>query len=289
MNIKENIEKFEPELLTYNQQELYRRGAGDIISNTTNFTELEKEVFGECLAPGNVMLYMYRRFGSPNCLIDEHKEGSTWIVSTPMEYLFLKVGVSGYECSFGYRTNQELNHKLHRGYSASLFEWRDKVIEFAKDELGEDMYSTSYTTIFQIPTEKIDGKRIFCDKQLKIAIKEYNKWCIDNDKALPDNSKEDKEQFFGEFGEYKLARVNEIIKLYEEKYGKLIQTDETIIIEAYKAIKTTMENFKKFTYIRDVYFNIKGENSENFDNEYDFCDYFDPNNQTEALGKENLI
>lgn len=76
--------------------------------------DLAEEELGE-VDWGQLMAYMFRRFGAPNCPSDDYKEICSWILTTPMEGLLLSVRITPSHTSllFGYLVTHDLNRRLY--------------------------------------------------------------------------------------------------------------------------------------------------------------------------------
>lgn len=90
-------------------------------------SDLATEVFGEGVPGAWLSCYMLRRFGWPNCGSDDYKELMTWVLTTPIDGLFLSVtpylGSSEDNLHFGVLYTKPVGLAIERDLGRERF-WR---------------------------------------------------------------------------------------------------------------------------------------------------------------------
>lgn len=90
---------------------------------------LAQGVFGDELDFGRLFAYCFRRFGLPNIGSDDYKDIANYLVTTPLEGLFLRIEIKAH-CDpfllFGYVVTQAIQHKLLQESAAAASAWRAK-------------------------------------------------------------------------------------------------------------------------------------------------------------------
>ena len=78
--------------------------------------KISEDVFTEQLGGGDLFAYLFRRFGYPNVGWDDYKELANYVISTPMEDVFLEIcpylGGPKTSLHFGYLVSTEIDAKL---------------------------------------------------------------------------------------------------------------------------------------------------------------------------------
>lgn len=108
------------------------------------------ELFTEPFAGPWLTCYMLRRFGWPNAGSDDHKNLCSWMLTTPVDGLYLDVTpyLGGGNIHFGVRFTKEVGAELDRDPEVEkIWQRREKAILRWWEREGADLYVFTYGDI----------------------------------------------------------------------------------------------------------------------------------------------
>lgn len=214
--------------------------------------------------------YMFRRFGTPVDICDEYKQIGQWLLTTPMDGLYLSVHPF-MGMGFGYiSTRQGFMRDIWLQAEKPRTEWRERFTNWAKETHDFNSFTTCGFGFFSLETTK-EGEYIKFVKNERFAIawKEYEAWVDGSTPERTDNiptGQQEMMRFIGPFNKHKEQAIDEMRKIYAEiEPAPLHDGDSELLNEAITAIKYTAKHLLKYTYVRDVYFNALGWENEAMD------------------------
>ncbi len=242
-----------------------------------------------------IFTYLFRRFGAPTMPQDDYKELCKYVLTTPMENIFLAVYPCASNFNFGFIYPQDTLRKVCWGNYGEILKWCIRMQEWAKKEHKINIFGNAMSnfSIYNKPNKK--GICTLSKSNKSLFMKEINEWLsisyphwAGKDVVVP----QDKQQIvISEFFQYKKDEISKYEKLYLKVEKKpSIQSKEGIKLQKdiIKAISATAKDLLRPTYIRDVYFNIL-QNGCSFDGSTDkkhkesTVGYFDYSGQAQIL------
>jgi len=95
-----------------------------------------QEVFGERMSASDMFMYIFRRFGAPSCAGDTYKSGGEYILTTPIDGLYLTASVKGSNYTpvlFGYIATREFEERLMNERHEHVRAWHEAFRKWRKD------------------------------------------------------------------------------------------------------------------------------------------------------------
>lgn len=215
----------------------------------------------------DIFFYMFRRFGTPTSGCDSYKSAAYWILTTPMDGMYLTVypfGGSG----FGYISNiPDFEYKIWEEKRKPINEYDNRFKAWAKETHGFLVYSPHYFERFGLKVEHLeDGTYNFIDPLWDLVNAEYDQWVISNN--LPNLEADENaniDRFFTEFAEYQNGRIESYLKLYEAVEKRPEEAISETANIALSAITETAVSLMAYTNVRDCYYNVFGCQTKEMD------------------------
>lgn len=204
---------------------------------------LAEEVFGERLEPGQLFLYLFRRFGAPVDPIDDYKQCAAYMYTTPRSDVWLTVSITATErvsLQFGYCITSDLGERLRREERNRIDAWHREKERWCREQGMDLPVLPPYPTHETCPTEDAWYNALFA---LTVAQKTH--------KTILDEA----------FTRYTLA--------HPEKERELHETRGILWVECHGALLATLRDLTRPTYCRDIYFTPIGCCDEGADFGYD--------------------
>lgn len=172
---------------------------------------LAKDILGS-VNYGELMAYCYRRFGPPNIGSDPYKDLVYWIITTPMDGLFLGISIRPHdtELLFCYRIDKDLDLKISSVKHERETETRERWQRWCIENKGEEPPLWSAYR---------DG--------LRYGMPEYT-------------AREQRQNLYR--AEYKTS----------EEAKAAFATDISLFLQAESALKIAIEDLKRPVFVRDA-------------------------------------
>lgn len=233
------------------------RGYG---GGTLRPSDLATEVFGEGIPGEWLCCYMLRRFGWPNQGSDDYKNLMSWNLTTGMEGLFLSVtpylGSSEDNLHFGVRFTKAIGNKIERDPERESFLIRrhNAIMKWWKMK-GIKLYAWGYG-LKEGDADELVHK--YCD-DTKHPEKVYGLW-----KRTPNmNRRKGEIPKQAEIVDWWLAELikskHPEVKLPEIKRSKKGRVVTPFQARVNHALKRTILDLLRDTYVRDINFNCFGK------------------------------
>lgn len=258
-----------------------------------DYSILLAKVFGKPVDTASAFMYLFRRYGYTNRGSDDYKELCSYAFHTNNDEIIVRWGLAypgTYQyhlCAFVDKAKRwEWEEEKRKPYR----EWDKRMAKWAMEKYGYLLYSMielykanedeTQLQFIGTPEQKADIEKTMADNsittnddkafwaierikesQRKICFEEYVKI-----EPLPEN---DSNVNFEE-------RHNNPIVAAEKQHEWVLTFDEdNLLRQTYFAAMALFEDWKRPTYVRDVYFNLLGEDESTFalstDEEESFC------------------
>lgn len=212
------------------------------ISGIFDLTEPAEQILGR-LDPGQVFIYLFRRFGYPRFGWDDVKELVTYHLTTPVDGVVLTVRPNVTRSgTFGYMLREDLDHSCEDEYMAPSIEWYRQCEAWALKEHGIEILR-----IFEQDTDKI--QRV------------WDKWASDKeDKDFDDQAAVNK-AFLEDQATIrdKYTRQYKDIEPFPQRISIQDRDDNSIMKQCYTALCDTIRDLERPVYVKDVLIDITGE------------------------------
>lgn len=252
--------------------------------------DIAQEIYGDKFDYGHACAYLLRRFGFHFEGYDDYKTLASWVLTTPMEGVYLWAMIKGYShanCSFGVRFSKKVYKKLNR------LESMERLVMFADAQrLAMENGYPFAMTFFKRKFNRRDMQAIrVWEKQQGILDKKYEDFPKEEMDAL-------REKLFDEMGKRRIRACNDL-----EKCGWInpaAKSLENFCSEINAALRHSFEELLKPVHVRDCYINILGDcnlpcceckHSEDGDDDClrDKCDKFAQPHKYAGMGVLNFV
>lgn len=211
------------------------------MSGFIDLKESAEQILGK-VHPGNVFIYMFRRFGYPISGWDDQKTLVKYNITTPMDGVVLTVSpnVTG-AGTFRYLLREDLDRSCVDELDLSYREWHDKFNAWAIKE-----HNTEIIKMLERDTERI--QRV------------WNIWAADKEDKDFKDQKEINRAFLKDQEDIrvKLTKEYKEIEPFPKRIPSRDRDDSSIIKQCHNALCDAIEDLKRPVYVRDVMFNITG-------------------------------
>ena len=247
-----------------------------------DYSILLARVFSTPVETANAFMYLFRRYGYTNNGSDDYKDLCSYAFHTNDKDVIVRwcLGCPG---TYQYHLCAFVDKKLRFAWEEEKFkpykEWNDRMEAWAKDKYNYLLYSMyalykenedkKEMTFIGTPEQKDDIEKIMNnnnittnDEEAFIAIhhiKEKQYSCCRKEYALIEPlPKNNSNPSFSE-------RHANPIEAAEKQHQWILSFDKNHLIrKTYFAAMALFEDWKKPTYVRDVYFNLSGEDENTY-------------------------
>lgn len=247
-----------------------------------DYSILLAKVFGKPVETASAFMYLFRRYGFTNMGSDDYKELCSYAFHTNNEEIIVRWGMAypgTYQyhlCAFVDKAKRwEWKQEKNRPY----LKWINRMEEWAKKQHGYILYSLielfkpnedgTLMEFIGTPEQKADIEKTMSDNAISgnddkafwevhnIKRKQYEQ-CREEYKEI--EPYKDEEPLF----DFDL-RYSNPIEAAEKQHEWILTFDEdNLLRQTYFAAMALFEDWKRPTYIRDVYFNLLGEDESTF-------------------------
>lgn len=254
-----------------------------------DYSILLAKVFGKPVETASAFMYLFRRYGFTNRGSDDYKELCSYAFHTNNEEIIVRWGMAypgtyqHHLCAFvDKRKRWEWEQEKNRPY----LEWRDRMKEWAKKQHGYILYSmielyktNEDETLMEFigtPEQKADIEKTMSDNGItgnddkafwavhSIKEKQHRQCCKEYEEIEPHKVSEPLYKVSEPLFDFDLRYSNPIVAAEKQHEWILTFDEDNLLRQTYFAAMALFEDWKRPTYVRDVYFNLLGENESTF-------------------------
>jgi hypothetical protein len=231
-------------------QQYTGKGSLSGFSSTTGFDpgEIAEEVYGDKFDYGHACAYLLRRFGFHFCGHDDYKELASWILTTPMDGVYLWVSIRGHShtsCCFGICFSEEINKKFRM---LQGMPWCVKTAD-AKRLAMENGYPFATMMTRKWNRRDMQAIRIY-EKQQGLLHKKWDDFSEEEQKCIYDKLRNEMDNRLSQAWDdlEKCGYINPAEKAFNN-FCEELRT----------ALREAMKELLKPVHVRDCYINLLGQ------------------------------